>query len=107
MDKYSFLEKLIHDFCLGNNFVKRSLYEVEKILFYKKDKNFVNKNHVFITGLPRAGTTAILEFIFSSKKFAESVFTRKVQILKDGKKIAEVNKSLVKIFTLSATINTL
>ena len=60
MDKYSFLEKLIHDFCLGSNFVKRSLYEVEKILFYKKEKNFINKNHVFITGLPRAGTTAIV-----------------------------------------------
>lgn len=74
MDKYSFLEKLIHDFCLGSNFVKRSLYEVEKILFYKKEKNFINKNHVFITGLPRAGTTAILEFIFSSKKFASLLY---------------------------------
>ena len=34
---------------------------------------------------------------FSSKKFAESVFTRKVQILKDGKKIAEVKGIIAEV----------
>ena len=34
---------------------------------------------------------------FSSKKFAKSVFTRKVQILKDGKKIAEVKGIIAEV----------
>lgn len=34
---------------------------------------------------------------FSSKKFAESVFTRKVQILRDGKKIAEVKGIIAEV----------
>lgn len=69
MLRYNFLEKLIHEIFLGNKFVNKSLFEVEKFLFLKKKK--ISKNfHIFISGLPRSGTTILLNFIYSTKEFA-------------------------------------
>ena len=52
MQNYNFFQKLLHDLTLGNNFVKKSFYEIEKIFFLKKIY-IKNEKHVFITGLPR------------------------------------------------------
>ncbi len=59
MQNYSFIQKILHDLVLGRKFINRSLYEMEKII-YLKDKNITNRQHVFITGLPRSGTTCLL-----------------------------------------------
>ena len=62
MNKYTFLQKKLHKLCLKNNIIKKSLFEIEKILFFKKD--ILNKeSHIFITGLPRSGTTTLLNFL--------------------------------------------
>ena len=36
MQGYNFIEKFLHNFCLGNKTIKKSLYEIEKLLFLKK-----------------------------------------------------------------------
>ena len=68
MQNYSFFQRVLHDITLGNKLVKKSLYEIEKILFLKKSEIQYEK-HVFITGLPRSGTTILLNFLHSSNEF--------------------------------------
>ena len=68
MQNYSFIQKILHDLVLGRKLINRSLYEMEKII-YLKDKNITNRQHVFITGLPRSGTTCLLNFIYSSNNY--------------------------------------
>ena len=37
MNHYSFFGKILHDIILGNKFVSASLFEIEKIIFLKKN----------------------------------------------------------------------
>lgn len=69
MNNYSSIQIFLHDLVLNNNLIKKSLYEIEKFFFLKKVKIYQNE-HIFITGLPRSGTTVLLNFIFSFSKFA-------------------------------------
>lgn len=73
MKNYSNIQKILHDIVLGKKFINHSLYEIEKIFFIKK-KNFKNETHVFITGLPRSGTTSILNFLFLSGEYASLTY---------------------------------
>ena len=65
---YNFFQRILHDITLGNKFVKKSLYEIEKIIYLKKIE-IQNQKHIFITGLPRSGTTILLSFLYSSNNF--------------------------------------
>lgn len=69
MHHYSRIQKLLHDLVLGKKFINKSLYEIEKII-YLKNIEIKDNNHLFITGLPRSGTTTLLNFINSSNQFA-------------------------------------
>ena len=64
MKNYSFLQQQLHHLSLGSSFVKNSLFEIEKIFFKTNEKDIVNNQHVFISGLPRSGTT-IYFYIFT------------------------------------------
>ena len=59
MINYSFIHQLLHEIFLGNKLIKKSIFELEKIIFLKKN-NIKNNKHLFITGMPRSGTTALL-----------------------------------------------
>ena len=74
MEKYSIIQKFLHDVFLSNNFFKKSIYEIEKIFFNKKTINFEKNKHVFISGLPRSGTTALLNYLYSSKAFSSLTY---------------------------------
>ena len=69
MQNYSNIQKFLHDFVLSKKIINKSLFELEKIIYLKK-KNIINQSHVFITGLPRSGTTSLLNFLFSSNEYA-------------------------------------
>ena len=73
MQNYNSIQKFLHDIVLGKKFINKSLYEIEKIFFLKK-KKIKNENHLFITGLPRSGTTSLLNFIYSSNKYASLTY---------------------------------
>jgi len=75
MHNYSFIQQKIHHLVLGNKFVKKSLFEIEKILFEKQLSNSQNDPHVFITGLPRSGTTILLEFLYKTKMYASLTYS--------------------------------
>ena len=65
---YNFFQRILHDITLGSKFIKKSLYEIEKIIYLKKIE-IQNQKHIFITGLPRSGTTILLNFLYSSNNF--------------------------------------
>jgi len=69
MKNYSFIQKIFHDLVLGKKFINKSLFEIEKII-YLKNKDLTNQSHIFISGLPRSGTTSLLNFIYLSNQFA-------------------------------------
>lgn len=69
MQNYSNIQKFLHDFVLSKKIINKSLFELEKIIYLKK-KDIINQSHVFITGLPRSGTTSLLNFLFSSDEYA-------------------------------------
>ena len=71
---YSKAQILLHKICLSSNFIKKNLFEFEKNFYKSKSYNHDNNQHVFITSLPRAGTTALLNFLFSSRQFASLTY---------------------------------
>ena len=73
MQNYSYIQKFLHDFVLSKKFINKSLFEIEKII-YLKNIEIKNRSHIFITGLPRSGTTSLLYFIFSSNQYASLTY---------------------------------
>ena len=64
MYNYNSIQKFLHDFVLNKKFINKSLFEIEKII-YLKNKDMRNQSHVFITGMPRSGTTLVEQIISS------------------------------------------
>jgi len=73
LNNYNFFDRLNHQFFLSNHYVKKSFFELEKKIFNKKI-NFKLQDHVFICGLPRSGTTMLLNLIHETKKFASLTY---------------------------------
>ena len=73
MQNYSTIQRFLHDFVLSKKFINKSLFELEKII-YLKNNDIKNQSHVFITGLPRSGTTSLLNFLYSSNDYASLTY---------------------------------
>ena len=69
-DSYPFLSKLLHDFYLGNYFISETSYEIEKKIFRNAINSFELNEQVFITGLARAGTTALFNKLYETSEFS-------------------------------------
>ena len=80
MQNYSNIQKFLHDFVLSKKIINKSLFELEKII-YLKNKDIINQSHVFITGLPRSGTTSLLNFLFLSHEYASLTYNNMPFIL--------------------------
>ena len=80
MQNYSNIQIFLHDFVLSKKIINKSLFELEKIV-YLKNKDIKNKSNVFITGLPRSGTTSLLNFLFSSNEYASLTYNNMPFIL--------------------------
>ncbi len=73
MQNYSGIQKFLHDFVLSKKFINKSLFELEKII-YLKNKDLKKQSHIFISSLPRSGTTILLNFLFSSNEYASLIY---------------------------------
>jgi hypothetical protein len=69
MNNYSWLQQKLHKLALSSQFMRESMFDVEKAIFVSRDYQDI-ENHVFIAGLARSGTTALLNAIYQSGKFA-------------------------------------
>ena len=73
MHNYSKIQKFLHDFVLSKKFINKSLFEIEKIIFLK-NKQIKDQSHIFITSLPRSGTTSLLNFLYYSNQYSSLTY---------------------------------
>ena len=108
MQNYSTIQKFLHDFVFSRKFVNKSLFELEKVI-YLKNIEIKSQSHIFITGLPRSGTTSLLNFIYSSSQYASLTYKNMPFVLSPNfsklfhKKILQKKKEcteMVSIMTL-------
>ncbi len=66
MNNYSWLEQKLHQFALSSQFMREVTFDFE-------NKNIPhsgpNEDHIFITGMARAGTTILLQALYQSNVF--------------------------------------
>jgi len=72
-DSYSLLDRCLHRLAFAHPIVQRALGEIESDIFAKQFAGQSAARPVFVTGLPRAGTTLLLELLYKTGEF--STFT--------------------------------
>ena len=71
---YSSVDQFIHRLYLGNNFVSKTSFDIEQTLYKKGISQVPLKEIVFVTGLARAGTTALFNAIYATDSFASLTY---------------------------------
>lgn len=66
---YGLTDRLIHRFAFAHPTIQRALSDVESDLFADELREVRTEAPVFITGLPRAGTTLLLEMLYATGDF--------------------------------------
>ena len=72
-ENYNYIQKILHHLCLGNKIIKKTLFLFETS-FFKNENNFENNKHLFICGLPRSGTTALLIGFYQTDTYASLTY---------------------------------
>lgn len=67
---YSLIDRLLHRMAFAHPLVQRALGEIESDMFAAKFEKTPAERPVFVTGLPRAGTTLLLELLYKTGEFA-------------------------------------
>ena len=73
MQNYNSIQKFLHDIVFSNKLINKFLFDIEKI-FYLKKLNVTHQQHIFITSLPRSGTTSLLNFLYDSNHYASLTY---------------------------------
>ena len=73
MNNYTSVDKIFHNFIFSSKLIQKSLYEIQSMLF-KNEQNLEKKNHIFITGMPRSGSTVLLYYLYQSELFASLTY---------------------------------
>ncbi len=73
MQNYNFIQKILHDLVLSKKIINKSLFELEKII-YLKNNDIKSQQHLFISGLPRSGTTSLLNFVYSFNQYTSLTY---------------------------------
>jgi len=71
---YSVLDRLLHRIAFAHPKLQQLLSDVENDLFRSQLSSTPVKHPVFITGLPRAGTTLLLELLYQTGEFASYTY---------------------------------
>ncbi len=73
-DQYSFGAKILHRLVLGTPILPEMLHDVEKTLYLKTAPDPAKKQHLFVAGLARAGTTVLMREIYGSGQFGSLTY---------------------------------
>ena len=72
---YNFLLRVFHRLSIGSKAISALSFEIEKQLFLKKENSgLTNGNHVFVSGLARSGTTALINCLNERKEFVSLTY---------------------------------
>ena len=69
MINYTNAQKFNHKLILGSQFIKKTMYELDITINKKHLKDSKQGKHVFLGGLARSGSTALLNYIYQSNDF--------------------------------------
>jgi hypothetical protein len=67
---YSVVDRMLHRMAFAHPLLQRALGEIESDIFAAKFESIRPEKPVFVTGLPRAGTTLLLELLYKTGEFA-------------------------------------
>ena len=70
---YSLVDRFLHYIAFCHPAIQKAFCEIENDLFRKQFEGIVSNDEVFVTGLPRSGTTLILDMLYKTGEF--STFT--------------------------------
>ena len=71
---YSLVDRALHHVAFSLPVVQRTLGELESDLYRKQLDTVTSRNEVFVTGLPRAGTTLVLQLLYQTGEFASFTY---------------------------------
>ncbi len=74
VNKYSAVEKTLHNIAFGSLSVQAMVSKLESQIYNNKLTEIKNNKPVFITALPRAGTTLLLELSVETNEFASHTY---------------------------------
>lgn len=78
---YNFTERLLHAIAFSAPILQRMLAEYENDIYRSEIDNVHTSNEVFIAGLPRSGTTLLLNLIYGTGEFATFTYRQMPFIL--------------------------
>ncbi len=72
---YNLLLRVFHRLSVGSKAISALSFDIEKQLFLRKDNScLTNGNHVFISGLARSGTTALINYLNEHSEFVSLTY---------------------------------
>jgi hypothetical protein len=71
-NSHNSLDRMLHDFYLGNTSLAKLSLDIEN-MFFKNPP--LSKENIFITGLARSGTTSIFNYLYESNKYASLLYS--------------------------------
>lgn len=71
---YGVANRLLHRFAFRAGFVQESLADIENVVFRRTIRSIPVEDPVFITALPRSGTTILLEILVETGVFASHTY---------------------------------
>ncbi|MCB2263586.1 MAG: sulfotransferase [Candidatus Thiosymbion ectosymbiont of Robbea hypermnestra] len=71
---YNLPARILHRLALGNKAVLETGFDIERGLFSRESPASTGAKHVFVSGLARAGTTALLRALYGSGEFASLTY---------------------------------
>jgi hypothetical protein len=66
---YNFIDRLLHRVAFSVPYVQKALCDLENDIFKRQIEGVNSQQELFITGLPRAGTTLILNLLYGTGEF--------------------------------------
>ncbi|MGB0496079.1 MAG: hypothetical protein ACPGJI_06965, partial [Kangiellaceae bacterium] len=68
-ENYSFLDRTLHHIAYSVPGLQKFVAEMESDIYSKELDKIESQNEVFVTGLPRSGTTLLLDLLFKTDEF--------------------------------------
>lgn len=72
---YNFVSKLFHRISLGSKFISEISFDLDQLVFKPKNASSRNERHVFISGLARSGTTALMQILHNTGQFSSLTYS--------------------------------
>ena len=73
MSNYNLIDKFFHKLIFRFNSLNNFFFDLEKFFFLNKD-NFYIENSINVCGLPRSGTTTLMNAIYNSGEFGSLTY---------------------------------